>query len=158
MKITFTERLAITKTICFEKVYEPELQLNLKEKRELLKLCTSSWMFIDGELAGEVYGLRVRDNKETIEDCADYPDAIYCYSFTLLPKYQGKGLAKILIAYWLGKVDFPNVEVVSHATALAMLSIFQSFGGRVYATHENWYGKGRLISYGYETVQANKRI
>jgi hypothetical protein len=155
MKLTFTTQEPAG-SLDFESCYEEELQLDPEEKAEILAapeqtLCL--WMFVDGELAGETYGASPHDLfaaiEEEIEDCdKNDPLAVYCYSTTILPKFQGMGLAKILKAYWLGLIKGRGYDsVCGHATTPAMLKINLDFGAQVKAVHSNWYETERTAHF-----------
>jgi hypothetical protein len=143
MKIMFNSHLPVTKTMAFEAVFEPGLRLDLRYKRSIIKNGIAAWMFVDDVLAGETYGIRPRDLGEEIEDVEKRDlDSIYCYSTTILPKFQGRGLAKILKAYWLGMVA-PISTVVGHSTSPGMVKINELFGAKHTVKHANWYGTRR---------------
>ncbi len=147
MKITFRSDVSLEATMVFEACYEPELAMKLADKAELRDTgWVAIWIFVDGRLAGETYGIRLENLDEEIEDCAAQdPAAIYCYSTTILPEFQGKGLSKIIKAFWLGMVH-PAV-VVGHATAPAIRRIVEEFGAEILATHQSWYGTGREAAF-----------
>lgn len=143
MRITFSSKLPITRSMIFEDCYEEELRLTLDEKVGLaVSRWIVDWMLVDGELAGETYGVRLCDLKEKIEDCDGEPgESLYCYSTTLLPPFRGHNLSSILKAHWLG-LSSP-ATVVGHATSDAAWHLNEKFGAKKVAEHESWYGTER---------------
>lgn len=156
MKITFTLEPP-DDTSAFEAQFEPTLQIDPEEKKELI--CASDnavWMYVDGKLAGETYGLTPSayaegsdDEKDVIEDCdPEDDDSVYCYSTTLLPEFQGKGLGKLLKAYWLGVVKSNgHSKICGHATSPAALKLNELFGAEVKSTREKWYDTDRTAHF-----------
>lgn len=153
MILTFRHDLTASQTRAFEPQYEEELRNEDEEKDYILSKGLAVWLYVDGTLAGEAYGIIVRDDEEDIEDTAGRPDDIYCYSTTILPTFQGKGLGKILKAYWLGfvRAKCPGRTIIGHATNEAMVKINESFGARFLVSHGHWYGTGRVARF-YEIV------
>jgi ribosomal protein S18 acetylase RimI-like enzyme len=143
MKIIFRTGLSARLTECFEDQYEESLQLPREDKDEILQKGLSVWMFVDGKIAGESYGICPADLDEEIEDIADKPsDVFYIYSLTLLPEYRGKGLAKILTSYLLGMAH-EYKTITAHATTDAVVAIMKTFGAEVTTKHERWYDTER---------------
>jgi GNAT superfamily N-acetyltransferase len=148
MIITFKQFLPVEETMIFEKLFEPELALDREEKEELLTKSFVTWMFVNGQLIGETYGTILSDLDEKIEDTKDERgDTIYCYSTAILPQAQGKGLAKILKAYWLGTLTEFGDIVVGHATTEGAYRLNRFFGAEFGATHDNWCGTKRKATY-----------
>jgi GNAT superfamily N-acetyltransferase len=150
MKVTFTQSMPISETMCFDDVYERSLQMDVAEKTDLLaRSSVAVWMLVDGVLAGECYGAPTAKFDEDIEDVTDYgPHSLYCYSTTILPRFQGLGLSKILVAYWNGLASghgFRNV--CGHATSPAMVAVRAFFGARFGAVHEHWYETNRTAHF-----------
>jgi hypothetical protein len=147
VRITFNGYLPVAETMCFEEVFEESLQLDKEEKAKILEKGFPVWMRVDGELAGESYGIALRDLKEKIEDCEnESPSTVYCYSTALLPKFRSKGLGPILKAYWLGMVKGNGVQrVVAHATSEQAKKLNEMFGAcfDYGSQHEKWYGTER---------------
>lgn len=147
MKITFKGDVPVSETMVFEEVFEESLQLDEEEKAEILAKGFPVWMFVDGEMAGESYGIALRYLKEKIEDCdKEAPSTVYCYSTALLPKFRSKGLGPILKSYWLGMLKGNGVQrVVAHATSEQAKKLNEMFGANFDygAQHEKWYGTER---------------
>jgi GNAT superfamily N-acetyltransferase len=144
--ITFRYDLKAKETRAFEKAYEKSLQLDDDEKQPILDRGLAVWMYVGKDLVGETYGIRVEDDDEEIEDTAGRdPRDVYCYSTTILPKFQGKGYGKLLKAFWLGYVwaKRPGCTIIGHASSPAMLQINLQFGATVLAVHDGWYGTKR---------------
>ncbi len=133
----------------FEAVYEETLQLDREYKTMIVRDGIAVWMYVDGVLAGETYGISPAKIDEDIEDVpARDPHVMYCYSTTLLPQFQGKNLSKILCSYWLGMVKAAGYRaVVGHTTSPAMTAVKAFFGGTFSAEHRNWYGTKRVAHF-----------
>jgi hypothetical protein len=130
----------------FESCYEKELRLSLGDKEELLAQATVTWLFVDGQLAGETYGLpeRLLNDDEREDIMEEYSGAAYCYSTTILPPFQRRGLSKILKAYWLGQIKGQGYELVcGHATSDSAIKLNTGFGAVFGNKHTDWYGSGR---------------
>jgi GNAT superfamily N-acetyltransferase len=149
MRLTFTHDVRIEETMIFDDRYEDVLQLTADEKRDLLRHTIAVWMYCDGELAGEIYGLSPlrmsRDCGEEIEDTDESDDtSLYVFSTTILPRFEGRGLATVLKAYFQGFAKARGYEaIVGHATSPAMVRINEKFGATFGPVHENWYGTRR---------------
>lgn len=157
MQITFKHYLDAKSTQAFETVYEPGLQLEDEDKNWLIQHGLAAWLLVDGKLAGETYGAVVRDilEEETPEeyegsdlewytDVCDYPEALYCYSTTVLPEFQGKGLGQLLKAHWLGLASPLGVKTIGHSTSPQMKAINSKFGANHLCRHTKWYGTDRV--------------
>jgi len=157
MMITFTNRLNIRQSIqLFDSLYEPELQLTQEEKSNLLHVCrnTTTYLFINGTVVGEIYGASPRwlaiEHSEQIEDTN--PDdglTCYCYSCTIIPGFQGLGLGRYLQAYWMGLCKARGYKRVSgHAMSPAMVKLASTFNAQFpVADRPNWQGTQRTARY-----------
>jgi GNAT superfamily N-acetyltransferase len=147
MKLIFVNDINIGLSLCFDRLYEKELQISEEEKQDLLKGAIRAFMFVDGKLAGESYGKQLKDLDEEIPDCSGLdPRSIYCYSTTIMPAMRGKGLAKLLKAYWLGmcRGEARDCQIVGHSTSEQMKHINELFGANhAPEPHENWFGSKR---------------
>lgn len=159
MVLTFRHDLTAKRTRIFEKQYEKALRNEDEEKDYILSKRLAVWLYVDGKLAGEAYGIIVKEDDEDIEDTVGRPNDIYCYSTTILPAFRGKGLGKILKAYWLGYVwaKYPGRIIIGHATSPAMVKINKQFGARFLGSHEKWYGTDRVAHF-YEIVPSDERV
>ncbi len=154
--VTFATDVPLKETMVFEDVYERQLRMDIRSKFDIVSNGIVVWMFVDGALAGECYGLSSRICEEVESDIEDMPsgatDAIYCYSTTLLPQFHGRGLAKILVAYWNGLARGASFRrVFGHATSPAMVAVRTFFGATFGAVHPNWYGTTRSAHF-YEQL------
>lgn len=72
--IKFDYDVPLEQTMAFEAVYHEALQLDLSAKEEILNLPGSIfvWMFADGELIGESYGVPVAGSDESFEGLAGF--------------------------------------------------------------------------------------
>jgi GNAT superfamily N-acetyltransferase len=153
MRLTFTHDADIEATMIFDDQYEEVLQLTVDAKRDLLRHTFAVWLYCDGELAGEIYGLSPkrmsRDCGEEIEDTDESDDtSVYVFSTTILPRFEGRGLATILKAYFQGFVKARGyTAIVGHATSPAMVRINGKFGATFGRVHENWYGTQRVAHF-----------
>lgn len=141
MAITFVYKYPIAKTMDFEKEYHPNLRLSLREKRKMLKDAIVIWMFVDGELAGETFGMPL-SKKDRMPGCPDDPEAIYCYSNTILRAHQGRGYGSILKAAFIGRVSRDFRRIYGHARPGASQALNVKFGARLGHTFANWYETG----------------
>ena len=142
MAITFRSHYPIPRTMDFEKEYHLNLRLSLPEKEHLLKHALTIWMLEDGKLVGETYGVSLDGKFEMPEGCPKDPEAIYCYSTTILSKYKNKGYGRILKANFLGRVARDFRRVYGHARPGPSQRLNQSFGAKLGKTYKNWYGTG----------------
>lgn len=142
MGVTFRFHYPISRTMAFEKEYHPNLRLTLSDKRWLLKKTISIWMFVDGKLAGETYGMPLLDKVNRPLGCPYDPESIYCYSNTILGPYKGHGYGTILKAAFLGHVSGKFRRVFGHARPGPSQALNRKFGARFLATRINWYNTG----------------
>ena len=141
MAITFRFHYPIERTMAFEREYHPNLRLSLPEKRELLKSAITIWMLEDGKLVGETYGVPWSGKDDMMGFPRD-PEAIYCYSNTILRKYQGKGYGAILKAAFIGRVSRDFKRIYGHARPGASQALNKKFGARMGKTYKNWFSTG----------------
>jgi len=143
LAITFRFHYPIERTMAFEREYHPNLRLQLPEKRDLLmgRSAITIWMLVDGKLAGETYGVP-SGAKEEMPGFPRDPEAIYCYSNTILRKYQGKGYGAILKAAFIGRVSRDFKRIYGHARPGASQALNKKFGARMGKTYKNWFDTG----------------
>jgi GNAT superfamily N-acetyltransferase len=139
--ITFRFHYPIERTMAFEREYHPNLRLTLPEKRELLQSAITLWMLEDGKLVGETYGVPW-GAKEEMPGFARDPEAVYCYSNTILGKYQGKGYGAILKAAFIGRVSRDFKRIYGHARPGRSQALNKKFGAKMGKTYKNWFGTG----------------
>jgi len=135
--------------MAFEAVYPEQLQMTLPAKRNLLKTpgAVVVWMFVDGVLAGEAYGIPMEgfveqmQGAELVQD--DPAQAFYCFSNTILPEFQGRGLGEALKRHWLGMARERGFSVIyGHARPGASQGLNAKFGARFLGDFPDWYGTG----------------
>jgi GNAT superfamily N-acetyltransferase len=133
----------------FEELFEPNLQLDKEEKQRIIEKGIAVWLYVNGVLAGEIYGATLESLGEQIEDTEkETLDTVYCYSTAVLPHFQGEGFSKILKAFWLGMVVERGYKcVVGHATTAIALHLNELFGATRGAWHEDWYDTDRTATY-----------
>ena len=142
MLITFRFRYPISRTMAFEREYHPNLRLKLREKRQFLKHAITIWMFDRGKLVGETYGFPLDGRDEIPAGCPRDPHSIYCYSNTILKKYQHQGYGRILKAAFIGRVARDFRRIYGHARPGPSQALNKSFGARLGPTRKNWQGTG----------------
>jgi GNAT superfamily N-acetyltransferase len=144
MILTFKTDVPVTRTMQFDSLYEKKLQFDIRYKRMLIRKGIALWVFVDGKIAGEIYGISPRALDEIIEDVSRGDrSSIYCYSTTILREFQGQGLGKVLKAYWLGLAASQFRVCTGHSTAPAMVAVNEYFGAVHSVKHEDWYGTKR---------------
>lgn len=151
LKITFKNysQIALSDTMVFDEQYPEQLQFDEEEKKEVLEGCSVAiWMFVDGELCGECYGTAVSNLDEEIPDVSEFSDAIYCDSTTILPKFQGRGLGKLLKDYYNELAFGAGFRtLIVHATSEAAVKLNIRYAAKFGAVHENWYGTERTAHF-----------
>jgi GNAT superfamily N-acetyltransferase len=148
--IKFNYAVPLEHTMAFESVYHPGLQLDLEQKQEVWDTPGAFfvWMFVDGELAGESYGIPLESSSDFIEDLLVLPasekeKAVCCYSNTILPRFQKQGYGAILKAHWLGLAAGKGFEVVyGHARPGGSQALNAKFGAVFLEDLPNWFGSG----------------
>jgi hypothetical protein len=148
--IKFKYDIPLEETMAFEAVYPKELQLDLSQKKEIWDATGSIfvWLLVDGELAGEAYGIPLSSSHELSKRLADLADcekksAINCYSNTVLPRFQNQGFGTILKAHWLGLAAGKGFEVVyGFARPRGSLALNAKFGAVFLSCFPNWDGSG----------------
>jgi hypothetical protein len=143
LAITFRFSYPIERTMAFEREYHPRLRLTLEDKRALLgsRSAVAIWMLDRGKLVGETYGVPWNGKDDLIGFPPD-PEAIYCYSNTILSKYQGKGYGSILKAAFIGRVSRDFKRIYGHARPGPSQELNKKFGARMGKTYKDWFGTG----------------
>jgi GNAT superfamily N-acetyltransferase len=152
MALSFARDWDLEQTMVFEAVYHENLRLSLEAKRVLLARCGCVWLYDAGtqELIGETYGFPVRENLAFLEgpEAGDvYPfrgqPAVYVLSTTILPAFQGRGLGKVLKAFFLGIVSQAGYPLVlGHAREGRSVQLNRAYGATVHRAHPDWGGSG----------------
>jgi len=150
--LRFAQRWDVPQTLVFEReCFHPNLRMTLSEKRELLRDALVFWMHDGRALIGETYGSAIAaalDEDAEEEGHVDllpyrHRQAIYVYSTAIRPRWQGKGLSKILKAYFLGRAAQAGYRIaVGHAKEGRSSALNELFGARLLTRHPNWYGTG----------------
>jgi len=161
--IRFDYDVPLEQTMEFDAVYPAGLQFELAEKRMIREAFGAIfvWMWVDAELVGESYGVPIADYEEPIEGLADLSDAekqnaIYCYSNTILPKFQRRGFGDVLKAHWLGLVVSKGFTTVyGHARPGASQALNAKFGAVFLGEFPDWYGTGETYKM-YRLVFGNR--
>ena len=145
--ISFRYDVPLEQTMAFEAVYPEAEQLPLSKKKQIREVPGSIfvWMFLDGELAGEIYGIPLT----TISGLTDLTDSekktgIHCYSNTIFPRFQNRGLGKTLKAHWLGVAKDQGFDTVyGYARPGASQALNARFGAVFIASFPDWCGTGQ---------------
>jgi GNAT superfamily N-acetyltransferase len=159
MNIKFTNEVALEDSLVFEKVYPENLQWNLEDKTGLKDDGVEFLYMVDGDtgaLIGEAYFI-VMDDMEDWPPDEEQPEdglgpyygqnAMYAFSTTILPAYQGKGYGRLLKSYCLGLWKGRGFELaVGHARDGASLSLQEFFGAEVVSRFDNWYQTGETYN------------
>jgi GNAT superfamily N-acetyltransferase len=148
--IKFNYDIPLEETMAFESVYHYALQLDLSEKKEMWDAPGSIfvWLFVDGELAGESYGIPLASCDEPIEGLNSLTEGerrtgIYCYSNTILPSFQKQGFGSILKSHWLGLAAGKGFNIVyGHARPGGSQALNTKFGAIFLGGVPDWYGTG----------------
>lgn len=147
MKINFIHNIPLIETMCFEKVYPENLQLDLEEKKELLDSGAEFIYLVDkdtGNLIGETYFISLNKLEEEIEGTTKFrgQNCAYVYSTTILPEYQGKRYGAILKGYFYGYIKNKFDFVLGHARHNGSVQLNELFGAEIIDTFDNWYDTG----------------
>jgi GNAT superfamily N-acetyltransferase len=148
MKITFKLGYPIANSMIFEEVYSEKLQLGLSEKVEILENAITVYLFVDDIVIGESYGVPLSVLDEVIQGTENYSKrdkeiTVYCYSNTILPKYQKHGFGSLLKSFWLGLVVAHGFkQVIGHARPGGSQALNAKFGASFGRTFKDWYGTG----------------
>ena len=145
--ITFRYDVPIDQTMAFEAVYHHTEQLDLSRKKRIWDAPGSIfvWMFVNGDLAGETYGIPLANSIEGLTDLTDSEKrtGIHCYSNTILPPFQNQGLGTVLKAHWLGLAAGKGFDnVYGYARPGGSQSLNAKFGAVFLDRFPNWCGTG----------------
>ncbi len=145
--ITFKYDVPLEQTMAFEAVYHAGEQLDLPAKTKIRDATGSifAWMFVDGELAGETYGIPLASSIAGLTDLTDSEkkSGIHCYSNTVLPSFQKQGLGTILKAHWLGLAAARGFDAVyGYARPGASQQLNTKFGAVFLRGFPDWCGTG----------------
>lgn len=155
MKITFSGRVSVKKSMVFEPLFKPGLRATYREKCELFRDPFSRiYMLVDGQLAGETYArwlpdMADDDELRSLGYIKKYPRwrTIYCYSNAILPEFQGRGLGKILKAFALGEWSYSADYVIGHAAPGASRALNEFFGAAMLHDEPDWCGTGDTYTF-----------
>ena len=131
----------------FEAVYHKAEQLDLSEKKKIRDAPGSifAWMFVDGELAGETYGIPLISSIAGLTDLTESQEktGIHCYSNTILPPFQKRGFGTILKAHWLGLAAASGFDnVYGYARPGGSQALNAGFGAVFLGDFPDWCGTG----------------
>jgi GNAT superfamily N-acetyltransferase len=145
--ITFKYDFPLEQTMAFEAVYHEAEQLDLSKKQKFWDAPGSIfvWMLVDGELAGETYGIPLASSIKGLTDLIASEDTsgIHCYSNTILPSFQKQGLGTLLKAHWLGLATGKGFDTVyGYARPGASQALNAKFGAVFLDSFPDWCGTG----------------
>ena len=150
MNIEFLSRpegFSLEDTLVFDKLYEPELQMDVFYKRSIFETPSfvSTFMKINGKLAGEVYGICANDvlddGEEVIPDeRSSMWQEMYCFSCTLLPEYRYNKLMMsvsiLMKQHWIQQVRAQGYNhIVGHATSSGAERLNTTLGAVFFPDH-----------------------
>lgn len=139
----------------FESEYEEEMQCEDKDLFYLGFAGHNMVLWDDREPVAHTCGIAVsRMPGEPDEDCKPWNDAkfntetLYIYTTTVRADFQGKGIGKLLCAYYAGYKKAQGFKtLVGHATSPSMVSVREWMGATFGATHEKWCGSERIARF-----------
>jgi hypothetical protein len=148
--IKFRYDLPLGQTKAFEALYHDAEQLDLSQKKRIWDARGSIfvWMFVDRQLAGEIYGIPLANSIEGLTDMTGIADSkkktgIHCYSNTILPPFQNRGLGTVLKAHWLGVAAGKGFDnVYGYARPGGSQALNAKFGAVFLDRFPNWCGTG----------------
>jgi len=145
--ITFHYDLPLEQTMAFEAIYSEGERLDLAEKQQMRDTpgAIFVWMLVDGELAGETYGIPLERSSPGLEHLpeTERQTAIHCYSNSMLPPFQHLGLGKILKVHWIGIAAARGFKAVyGYARPGASQKLNASLGAVFLCGFANWCGTG----------------
>jgi len=155
MKLKFSLDTPLTDTMVFEKIYPDELQVDLEYKQELKDNGAEFIILLDeetGSFIGETYFIPLDNLKDEEPDELQLEDGlepyygtnlVYCYSTTILPKYQNLGYGKILKSFLYGYLQAKGYRgSIAHAKEGASVKLNTFFGAEIIGDFDNWFQTG----------------
>lgn len=145
--ISFSYDVPFERSMAFETVYPEAEQFERSKKKQIRDIPGSIfvWLFVDGELAGETYGIPIAISIPGLTNLTDSErkTGIHCYSNTILPPFQNQGLGTILKAHWLGVVAGKGFRTVyGYARPGGSQRLNGKFGAVFLDNFPNWCGTG----------------
>lgn len=145
--ISFSYDVPFERSMAFETVYPEAEQFERSKKKQIRDIPGSIfvWLFVDGELAGETYGIPIAISIPGLTNLTDSErkTGIHCYSNTILPPFQNQGLGTILKAHWLGVVAGKGFRTVyGYARPGGSQRLNGKFGAVFLDSFPNWCGTG----------------
>lgn len=163
MTFKFSTYYPFPLTMVFEELYDEKLRFTVKDKLEFEESGGTFIYLIDSDtnkLIGETYYLPVDLIKDVDDDLIKkglepYLDknAVYVYSNSILPEYQGKGYGTLLKSYLLGHLKSQNYNfTLGHARRSGSIQLNEKFGAKVVRSYDNWYGTGETVDLYIQTL------
>jgi hypothetical protein len=159
MILKFVHNIPVEESMVFESIYPENLSMSLEDKKELAEEGAEFVYLKDGEtgeLIGETYFLPLDLMQDwDADEHQDYDgldpfygkEAVYCYSNTILPKFQKQGFGGILKSYMLGYLRAEGWKiVVGHARHNGSLQLNKSFGAEAVEHIDDWYQTAEMVT------------
>ena len=142
--ILFCDDVPLQDTMIFESAYSNGLKMNIEDKREVMMRQFAVWMLLNNQIIGEIYGIPVNNMREQLPGITNSDHgAMYCYSLTILKRWQGSAYGAILLAHWLGLVKGSGYHrVIAHCRPGGSQALVSKFGGVADCEFPNWYDSG----------------
>lgn len=146
----------------FEGMFEPELQMDLGEKKLLLATGTIFHLWYGDKVVAEqcvsnARHLAAARDSMILGDIQEFDAKTpwrYIYSTAVVPEWHGHGYARILSAYVLGYLRAQALSgnkhvthVFGHSTSSAMTDVRSFLGARFLKSHESWFGTERTAHF-----------
>jgi GNAT superfamily N-acetyltransferase len=169
IKTSFIFNVPLDDTMQFEKIHPENVQLKLSEKQEL-RNAGAEFIYLRGDhtgsLIGETYYIEVDNMKNLsadlqVENISEWTGkkAIYCYSNTILPKYQRQGLGAHLKEFFLKHAEGKGFQFsIGHARSAGSIELNESFGAKRIHDCPNWQGTGETYFFYSQQLQELTRI
>ena len=158
IKIKFIQDVSLKDSLIFDEEYPENLKFDLETKQGLKNDGCEFFYMVNAEtneLIGETCFLpldTMQDwgpEEEQLEDGLEPfygRNAMYCYSNTILGKYQKQGYGKLLKAWFLGYAKAKRFDlIVSHARDNGSIKLNLSFGAEIIQSFNNWFQTGETV-------------
>jgi hypothetical protein len=155
----FVFNVPLEETMEFELLHPRKLRMSISEKREL-RAAGAEFIYLvnkaTGDLIGETYYidldtlLNFENRKDIPKGAEEYKErnAVYCYSNTILEKYQDKRLGKVLKAYLLGYITAKGYDYsIGHARQPKSIQLNLSLGAEYIRSYDDWFESGETYDF-----------
>lgn len=155
--IKFLHYVPAEETMEFENNFEPQFRLTIENKKEFLAKCETTWLFVDNQIAAEIYSIPVsilvneptpeKDDENIKADITPYLNkaAAYYYSASILPNYRKQGLLKPLVDFHNQYLAICGFKIgLAHSTANGIETLAEHLNAKQLNYRENWFGSQRI--------------